>query len=105
MRKLPDITHLQFEILRMLIEGGELSGSELRGGLRKWGWKKSAPAFYQLMSRLQDAKHVKGIDRLDTVNGFRVKRRDYKITMDGRRAAIQLHDFYAHRKPGLVLGG
>ena len=97
MRKLPEISHLQFEILRMLIEGGDLPGSELRSGLQKAGWKKSAPAFYQLMSRLEDAKFVNGTDRLDTVDGYRVKRRDYKITIGGHRAAAQLQSFYENR--------
>ena len=103
--KLPEITHLQFEIMHMLIEGGELSGRELREGLQKAGWKGSLPAFYQLMSRLEDAKHVTGTEELDTVDGYRVKRRNYQITMNGHRAASQLQEFYENRKIGLALEG
>ena len=52
--KLPQITHLQFSVLAFL-QGGERPGKSVRQQLAERGMRRSGPAFYQLMSRLEDA--------------------------------------------------
>jgi len=52
--RLPEITHLQFVVLAALIDN-ERRGRELRTLLKSYGLKNSAPAFYQMMGRLETA--------------------------------------------------
>ena len=94
---LPDLTHLQFAIVDVL-GPREKSGRELRQGLRERGIRKSGPAFYQLMARLEEAGVVKG--RYDQKI---VKERRYKITGSGVRARERALDFYL-KASALALG-
>jgi len=103
MSKIPKVTHLQCEVLRLLIDGCELSGCRLREGLRKAGFVKSSPAFYQLMARLEDAKYVAGTYETDIVEGYHVRRKNYRITIGGRRVANEVRKFYEKRLASLAL--
>jgi DNA-binding PadR family transcriptional regulator len=91
---LPDITHLQFLLLTALLDG-ERSGRELRGLLEQERHRKSAPAFYQLMARMEDAKLVKGRYDQKVVEGQIIKERVYEITASGVAAAEAVREFYA----------
>src|SRR5262245_52610497 len=90
---LPEITHLQFFLLDALI-GGERTGRSLREELAKRGHKKSAPAFYQTMARLEDAKFVKGRYDQKVVEGQIIKERVYEIRGAGTRAVNDVRHFY-----------
>jgi DNA-binding PadR family transcriptional regulator len=93
--RLPDITHLQFLLLVALLDG-EQSGRNLRGILDREGHRKSAPAFYQLMARLEDANFVKGRYEKKTVAGHVIKERVYTITNAGLAAHNAVEVFYAN---------
>ena len=90
---LPDITHLQFSVLAFL-QGGEQPGRELRGQLGNLGMRRSGPAFYQLMSRLEDAGLVDGRYDQKIVDGQIIKERLYTITDQGVAAWEATRDFY-----------
>jgi DNA-binding PadR family transcriptional regulator len=91
---LPDITHLQFLVLMILLDG-EKSGREVREELAEHGVKKSGPAFYQIMARLEDDKYVKGWYVEKVIDGQRIKERRYEITSAGVRACEHVRVFMA----------
>lgn len=78
-------THLQMVVLGDLVNG-ERSGIDLRQRLSDEGFRKSAPAFYQLMARLEDAKWVEGWYEKKDVDGQVIRERRYHITGNGRVA-------------------
>ncbi len=102
---LPDLTHLQFLVLTALM-GSERSGRCIREELAKQGVKKSLASFYQLMSRLEDAKMVTGRYEHKTIDGYAVKERHYEVTGLGQRSWEQTRDFYAQAtaQAGTLLG-
>jgi DNA-binding PadR family transcriptional regulator len=91
---LPEITHLQYQILSVLM-GSERSGQSVRNELREQGVKKSGPGFYQLMARLEDARLVKGWYQQRQIGDQLVKERWYELTAGGKKAWRTTSDFYA----------
>lgn len=89
----PRITHLQFSVLAFL-HGGEQPGKEVRAHLGELGMRRSGPAFYQLMSRLEDAGLVAGSYDQKVVDGQIIKERRYTVTEDGMDAWRSTRDFY-----------
>lgn len=90
---IPSITHLQFLVLGLLMDA-EISGRELRERLVDAGERKSGPAFYQFMARLEDARLVEGSYDEKVIDGQRIKERRYKITGQGIAAWEEVRDFY-----------
>ena len=95
----PEVTHLQFLVLQLLLTGGKSSGLSLREALQAKGVKKSGPAFYQLMGRLEEAKLVAGIYETKRLGGQTIKERVYNLTGDGRRAWHDVRDFVNQGSP------
>ncbi|TWT63383.1 helix-turn-helix transcriptional regulator [Rubinisphaera italica] len=93
---LPDVTHLQFFIL-YLIRNDAHSGRYLRERLAEEGARKSAPAFYQLMSRMEDAMLISGWYESFVVSGQTIKERKYKITPEGQRTIKFVQQFYCDK--------
>jgi len=93
-RQLPALTHLQFVILGALL-AGERSGKDLRRELTRYGVRRTAPAFYQMMARLEDAGWVAGSYTQQIVDRQIIKERRYRITATGERAWTRTRDFYA----------
>ena len=91
---LPDISHLQYLLLAALIDG-ERSGRQLRAALEQQGERKSGPAFYQLMARMEDAKLVTGRYEQKIVEGQIIKERVYTASGAGVTAFETARDFYA----------
>src|SRR5262245_15817688 len=91
---LPDLTALQFLILRELLDG-ELSGRDLRAALNKHGARKTLAAFYQLMARLEDAKFVTGRSETSRIDDVTITTRFYTLTGSGERAVHRTMHFYA----------
>jgi DNA-binding PadR family transcriptional regulator len=87
----PTITYLQFLVLCELASG-TITGHELRRRLDAEGVSKSGPAFYQLMSRLEDAKLVEGRYRNTTIERQVVRERLYEISGAGVTIAQQYAD-------------
>lgn len=90
---IPDLTHLQFAVLDAL-GAREKAGRELREALKARGIRKTGPAFYQLMARLEEAKFVKGWYEQKAVEGEVVRERRYKILGAGLTAWQEVRDFY-----------
>jgi DNA-binding PadR family transcriptional regulator len=90
---LPTLTSLQFLILGALL-GGEKSGRAIRQNLIDQGTRRTAPAFYQLMARLEDSRFVELRYEKKTVQGQTVTENWYKITGVGARAWHETRDFY-----------
>ena len=103
--KLPSLTHLQFAIVDAL-GAREKSGRELREILKTRGIRKSGPAFYQLMARLEDAGFVKGWYDQKIVDAQIIKERRYKLLGAGAKAFDRTLDFYrTAQAKGLRLAG
>lgn len=95
-KTLPEITHLQFLVLEALVEGDQL-GRDVRSLLAAHGVRSSAPAFYQMMGRLEDANFVEGSYDQRVVGGQHVKERRYRLTKAGARAVAETRSFYLDR--------
>lgn len=95
-KSLPTITHLQFLILEALSDA-ELAGRDLRELLSGFGVRNSAPAFYQMMARLEAAELVEGWYDQKLVDGQNVKERRYRLTTDGARSLEATRNFYVSR--------
>ena len=91
--KLPSITHLQFLVLGMLRDGPH-SGREIRAELARHRVRRTAPAFYQMMARLEDAGFVDGRYNQKVVEAQLIKERHYCIRPAGLRAWSLTRDFY-----------
>jgi len=93
-QNMPELSHLQFAVLKVL-GAAERSGKDLRAGLSEHGLKKSGPAFYQMMARLEEADFVKGSYKQEIIDGQIIKERQYKITGNGVRAFNATQQFYS----------
>lgn len=96
---LPSITHLQFLVLS-LVDGQTRCGQSIRDQLSAVGAKKSDPAFYQLMARMEEAGLVLGRYETHVVAGQTIKERKYEILPAGHRAVREVLEFYASRTSG-----
>jgi DNA-binding PadR family transcriptional regulator len=101
---LPGITHLQFLVMASLFDG-EQSGRFLRQKLEEDGERKSGPAFYQMMARLEDAGLVRGRYDQKIVEGQIIKERRYCITATGTTACRRAYEFYHQRSEAFVNRG
>ena len=90
---LPSLTHLQFLVLGVL-RTDEQSGRVIRQALHGYGVRRSAPAFYQLMARLEKAKWVEGWYEQIVVGDQNVTERRYRITPEGARVWTRAQAFY-----------
>ena len=93
-RKLPQLTHLQFLVLGLL-RRGEQPGRVVRDALAAHGVKRSSPAFYQLMARLERDGLIEGWYEQITVRDQAVTERRYKLRPAGARLWTQARDFYS----------
>jgi DNA-binding PadR family transcriptional regulator len=93
---LPGITHLQFVVLGLLLDAPR-AGRHIRSELATHGVRRTAPAFYQMMARLEDAGFVEGWYEQKIVDGQIIKERHYKLRAAGLRVWTATRDFYAAR--------
>lgn len=92
---LPALTHLQFLVLGILRHDPQ-PGRALRSTLAAYGIRRTGPAFYQLMARLEKDRLVDGWYEQVTVGDQAVTERHYRVTADGRRRWDEAHAFYEH---------
>lgn len=90
---LPTLTHLQYLVLGVL-RNEEQPGRVLRQVLASYGVRRSGPAFYQLMARLEKARWVEGWYEQVTVGDQAVTERRYRITPEGARLWARAQGFY-----------
>lgn len=93
--QLPALTHLQFLVLGAL-RNDELPGRALRELLAGYGIRRTGPAFYQLMARLEKERLVEGWYEQITVGDQAVTERRYRISADGKRRWNEAKAFYEH---------
>jgi DNA-binding PadR family transcriptional regulator len=103
MQLLPQLSHLQVLVLECL-GTRKCSGRELRRLLEEKGTKKSGPAFYQLMARLEEARFVEGEYSQKIVEGQIIKERHYRISAEGAKAMRSTFSFYDSIRR-LAIGG
>jgi DNA-binding PadR family transcriptional regulator len=90
---LPRLTHLQFLVVTEIARGSS-RGHDLRGRLKSAGVRQSGPAFYQMMSVLEDAAYITGRYEQQIVEGQIIRERHYKVTATGKKAADESTAFY-----------
>jgi len=88
--------HLQFLVREALVDS-EQAGRDLRELLASHGVRNSAPAFYQMMARLEVAGLVEGRYDQKLVAGQNVKERRYRVTKAGERSVDATRNFYVAR--------
>ena len=93
-KKLPQLTHLQF-LVPGLLRNGETPGRTVREALASHGVRRTAPAFYQLMARLERDGLIEGWYEQITVRDQAVTERRYKLRPTGARLWSDARDFYA----------
>ena len=92
---LPALTHQQFLILGVLRSDPQ-PGRALRHALSAYGIRRTGPAFYQLMARMEKDRLVDGWYEQLTVRDQAVTERHYRITADGSRRWKEARAFYEH---------
>lgn len=89
----PKLSNLQFLVLGTL-RAGALTGRKIRDRLADFGFRKSGPAFYQLMSRLEESGFVEGWYTKEIVRGQIIRERNYRIQGAGAAAWEANRDFH-----------
>lgn len=92
---LPELTHLQFLVLGVL-RAEELPGRVLRDALAGYGIRRTGPAFYQLMARMEKDGLVDGWYEQIASGDQLVTERRYRITADGKKRWNEARAFYEH---------
>src|ERR1051325_9414404 len=92
-RRLPEITHLQFLVLGVL-RAGEQPGRAIREVLANCGVRRSGPAFYQMMSRLERDGLIEGWYEQIEVRDQVVKERRYRLKPAGAKLWTETRVFY-----------
>ncbi len=93
--QLPELTHLQFLVLGVL-RNSDQPGRALRDALAGYGIRRTGPAFYQLMARLEKDRLVDGRYEQITVGDQAVTERHYRITPDGKKRWNEARAFYEY---------
>ena len=92
---LPGLTHLQFLVLGVLRHDPR-PGRVLRGALASFGVRRTGPAFYQLMARMEKERLVDGWYEQIAVGDQAVTERHYRLTAEGTRRWKEACAFYEH---------
>lgn len=91
--QLPTVSHLQYLALGLLRQG-DRPGREIRDEAGRFGVRRSAAAFYQMMARLERDHFVEGWYEQIRVGDQAVTERRYRITAAGTRAWEQTRAFH-----------
>ena len=92
-KRIPTITHMQFLVLGLLREE-EQPGRVIRDALAAHGVRRSAPAFYQLMARLERDRLVEGWYEQVSAGDQAVTERRYRLRPAGAKLWAEARDFY-----------
>lgn len=88
----PKLSNLQFLVLGVL-RAGPQTGRSVRSELEQFDVRKSGPAFYQMMSRLEAAGFVRGWYTQAIVKGQIIRERHYELETAGSGAWERNRDF------------
>jgi DNA-binding PadR family transcriptional regulator len=92
-RRLPPITPLQFLVLGTL-RSSERAGRMIRDTIAAYGVRSSAPAFYQMMARLERDGLIEGWYGQIKVGDQAVTERRYRIQPAGAKLWTETRAFY-----------
>lgn len=92
-KRIPTITHMQFLVLGLLRQE-EQPGRVIRDALAAHGVRRSAPAFYQLMARLERDRLVEGWYEQVSAGDQAVTERRYRLRPAGAKLWAEARDFY-----------
>ena len=92
---LPVLTHLQYLVLGVLRSEPQ-PGRTLRKALASFGVRRTGPAFYQLMARMEKDRLVDGWYEQVTAGDQAVTERHYRITPEGAKRWNDARAFYEH---------
>ena len=92
-KRIPTVTHMQFLVLGLLREE-EQPGRVIRDALAAHGVRRSAPAFYQLMARLERDRLVEGWYEQVSAGDQAVTERRYRLRPAGAKLWAEARDFY-----------
>jgi DNA-binding PadR family transcriptional regulator len=92
-KRIPTITHMHFLVLGLLREE-EQPGRVIRDALAAHGVRRSAPAFYQLMARLERDRLVEGWYEQVSAGDQAVTERRYRLRPAGAKLWAEARDFY-----------
>jgi DNA-binding PadR family transcriptional regulator len=81
-------------VILSLLGEHTVSGRQLRERLKDIGLKRSGPAFYQLMARLEERGYVQGWYKQAVIDGQIIKQRFYNVTSEGFRVLQHTQRFY-----------
>lgn len=87
------LPHLQFAVLGIL-GANDLPGRRVREELDRLGVRKTGPAFYRLMARLEESGLVEGWYEHEVVEGQIMRERLYRATAEGNVARDKTADFH-----------
>ena len=93
MKDSPPLPYLQFAVLGIL-KGGRQSGLDIRRELARLNIGKTGPAFYRLMSRMEESGLVEGWYEQEVVDGQIFRERVYRSLPLGARAWNQTRNFH-----------
>lgn len=96
MNETPKLTNVQLLFLEC-VGADKVPGRQLREQLAKRGWRRSAPVFYQLASRLEDEGLVEGSYQQRIIAGQAVRERYYRLTAHGKQAFVEALRFCEER--------
>lgn len=106
MKKIPDVTPLQFLVLS-IVGADPVPGKQVREQLaRSFDKRMALPTFYDLMSRLEKLGFIEGWYEQRIIAGQGIKERYYRITAQGSKVWEQTRDFFANTasQPGQLIG-
>src|SRR4030095_15193707 len=92
-QRVPKLPPLQFLVLGLLRDG-EQPGRAIRDAIAAHGVTRSAPAFYQLMARLERDRLVDGWYEQVTAGDQAVTERRYRLRPPGAQLWTEARDFY-----------
>lgn len=98
------ITMMQLAVLSCLLDG-ELPGRDLRAELSRRSVATGRPAFYRLLSRMEETGLVMGNYRIRNVGSQTIKERLYRLTGEGQQAWNDAMLLLNIRQQCGVLGG
>lgn len=93
MAGIPDVSHLQYLALGVLL-GGERAGRDVREEVRRFGVRRTRAAFYQFMARLERDGLIEGWYDQVRVGDQMVTERRYRITAAGKRTWKETRAFH-----------
>ena len=82
------LSYLQFAVVRLLCQHGQMSGRRLRIELEQLGIQQSRPSFYELMRSCTTACLVEGRLNETMIRDVGVKGTLYRVTSRGKKALL-----------------